>query len=140
MVVGFEGPSHVVNNVATARLNRELSRQQLASAVGISQDTLAYIENGTYTPSLVLALRMSRFLQSPLEDLFALPLGDHPPRRTRAEFLPKVPRRLVLIAIDLGYAFALACALSAELQVVGSGLGWPFSPECRDSCSSPGTA
>ena len=63
------------------RTERNLSRQQLADAVGVHYQTIGYIERGDYTPSLELALRLARYFDLPVEALFSLdpfaPLDAH---------------------------------------------------------------
>jgi DNA-binding XRE family transcriptional regulator len=54
------------------RTERNLSRQQLADAVGVHYQTIGYIERGDYTPSLELALRLARHFDLPVEALFSL--------------------------------------------------------------------
>ncbi len=71
----------VFNRIALAREAHGLSRQELADAVGVHYQTVGYLERGEYSPSLVLALRIARELQVPLEALFSLePLDDEPHR------------------------------------------------------------
>jgi putative transcriptional regulator len=60
------------NRLAVLRAERELSRQDLALAVGVHQQTVGYLERGEYAPSLVLALRIARFFGLPVEAVFSL--------------------------------------------------------------------
>lgn len=67
----------VFNRIADAREARGLSRQDFAAAIGVHYQTVGYLERGEYSPSLVLALRISRELDLPVEALFSLdPLPD----------------------------------------------------------------
>lgn len=50
----------------------EMSRQELADAVGVHYQTIGYLERGEYSPSLALALRITEVLEVPLEQLFSL--------------------------------------------------------------------
>ena len=54
------------------RLARGLSRQQLADAVSVHYQTIGYLERGEYSPSLALALQISRALDVPLDEIFSL--------------------------------------------------------------------
>ena len=54
------------------RTEAGLSRQDLADAVGVHYQTIGYIERGEYSPSLVLALKISQQLQRSVDDLFSL--------------------------------------------------------------------
>jgi putative transcriptional regulator len=60
----------VKNEVRELRRQRELSQSELASAMGVSRQTIIAIESGRYSPSLPLAFRMARFFDRPVEKLF----------------------------------------------------------------------
>jgi DNA-binding XRE family transcriptional regulator len=62
----------VANRVEQLRAESGLSRQELADEVGVHYQTIGYIERGEYSPSLVLALRISAVLGSPVEEVFWL--------------------------------------------------------------------
>lgn len=62
----------VFNRLEAARLAAGLTRAELAAAVDIHYQTLGYLERGEYSPSLVLALRISSVLQTPIENIFSL--------------------------------------------------------------------
>jgi putative transcriptional regulator len=70
----------VHNRLAMVRAERNVTRQQLAEAVGAHYQTVGYIERGQYNPSLDLALRIASFFKLPVEALFSLepfrPLTD----------------------------------------------------------------
>jgi putative transcriptional regulator len=53
-----------------ARLN--LTQGELAERVGVTRKTINSVENGIFVPSTVLALKLSRVLQTPVDDLFYL--------------------------------------------------------------------
>ena len=57
----------------SARAALDLSQQQLADLVGVSRQTINAIENDKYDPTLGLAMRLARFLNTPVEDIFCLP-------------------------------------------------------------------
>ena len=54
------------------RVQRNLSQAQLAAVVGVSRQTISSIETGQYCPSTLLALRLARVLETPVEALFWL--------------------------------------------------------------------
>ena len=62
----------MTNRLEEVRLAAGISRQELADAVGVHYQTIGYIERGEYSPSLVLALQMSRVLGIPVDQIFAL--------------------------------------------------------------------
>lgn len=53
------------------RAERELTRYQLAEAVGVNYQTIGYLERGEYNPSLDLALRLAEVFELPVEAIFS---------------------------------------------------------------------
>lgn len=47
-----------------------LSQGALAGKMGVSRQTINAIETGRYTPSLPLAIRLSRYFGRPVEEVF----------------------------------------------------------------------
>jgi DNA-binding XRE family transcriptional regulator len=62
----------IANRVEDLRTRANLSRQELAEAVGVHYQTIGYIERGEYSPSLVLALRIASVLGASVEEIFWL--------------------------------------------------------------------
>jgi putative transcriptional regulator len=62
----------IFNRIEEFRNEKGLSRNQLAEAVGVHYQTIGYLERGEYSPSLSLALRISRALNQEVSDLFSL--------------------------------------------------------------------
>ena len=58
------------NDVKERRRERGLSQGELASAMGVSRQTINSIEKERYTPSLPLALALARFFGTTVEELF----------------------------------------------------------------------
>ena len=58
------------NALKDIRVARGLTQQQLADALQVSRQTVISIENGKYDPSLPLAFKLSRYLQTPIEAIF----------------------------------------------------------------------
>lgn len=46
----------------------------MAKELGVSRQTIIAIENNKYNPTLELAMRLARLLNTPIEDIFKL--GD----------------------------------------------------------------
>lgn len=59
------------NRLTVLRAERDLTRQQLADAVGINVQTIGYLERGDYHPSLELAFKLSEFFKLPIEAMFS---------------------------------------------------------------------
>lgn len=64
------------NSIRVARAERRMTQQQLADAVGVSRQTVNAIESGRFIPSTVLALKVSRLFEKPVEEMFSLEEGD----------------------------------------------------------------
>ena len=47
-----------------------LSQAALGEALGVSRQTINAIETGRYDPSLILAVRLARFFESTVEEVF----------------------------------------------------------------------
>jgi putative transcriptional regulator len=61
----------VYNRLAVLRAERNLSRYDVANAVGIHYQTVGYLERGDYNPSLQLALRLAAYFELPVEAIFS---------------------------------------------------------------------
>ena len=60
----------IVSKVREERGRADLTQQQLAEMVGVTRQTIIAIEKGNYTPSVLLALKLSRVLETTVEELF----------------------------------------------------------------------
>jgi putative transcriptional regulator len=60
------------NNLKDLRARRELTQAELAERVGVSRKTINTVENGVFTPSATLALKLARALGVSVEKLFFL--------------------------------------------------------------------
>jgi putative transcriptional regulator len=64
--------SGLETRVRQVRRERRMTQAELATAVGVSRQTIISIEGGDYTPSVLLALRLAGALGSTVETLFYL--------------------------------------------------------------------
>jgi putative transcriptional regulator len=62
----------VYNRIKEFRQKLEMSQEELASAVGVSRQSINSIERGRYTPSLPLALRFAQLFGCSTDELFKL--------------------------------------------------------------------
>ncbi|MEI7885249.1 MAG: helix-turn-helix transcriptional regulator [Clostridia bacterium] len=53
-----------------ARIESEVSQEQLADLVGVTRQTINLIESGNYNPSLKLCLEICKVLHKTLDELF----------------------------------------------------------------------
>ncbi|MFD6948714.1 XRE family transcriptional regulator [Nocardiopsis sp. TSRI0078] len=65
------GGEAIYNRIAMLRAERNVSRRQLAEALGVHYQTVGYLERGEYSPSLHLALRIARYFEVPVEVVFS---------------------------------------------------------------------
>jgi len=61
----------IFNRIAVLRMERGLSRRDLADALGVNYQTVGYIERGEYAPSLELTFRLSELFGLPIEAIFS---------------------------------------------------------------------
>jgi DNA-binding XRE family transcriptional regulator len=73
----------VYSRLEEVRTVRGITRQELADAVDVHYQTIGYLERGEYSPSLALALRIARELDTAVGELFSLaPFTTHNPTIT----------------------------------------------------------
>lgn len=53
-----------------ARIENDLSQEQLAELVGVSRQTIGLIEAGNYNPSINLCITICKALNKTLNDIF----------------------------------------------------------------------
>ena len=61
----------VYSRIEQLRVERGLSRQELADSVRVHYQTVGYLERGEYSPSLFLALRIAAHFEVPVEVIFS---------------------------------------------------------------------
>jgi putative transcriptional regulator len=64
------------NNIRVERAIKNITQADLASGVGVSRQTINTIENNKYVPSTILALKIARIFDKPLEEIFILEEDD----------------------------------------------------------------
>lgn len=61
------------NNLRRCRFDKgEISQQELANQVGVTKQTIHSIEKGKFNPTAFLALKLARFFEKPVEEIFFL--------------------------------------------------------------------
>jgi putative transcriptional regulator len=63
---------YISNNVYTLRQEKGSTQEDIASAVGVSRQTVIAIEKGNYTPSVLLALKIAAYFKQPVEKVFII--------------------------------------------------------------------
>ena len=64
------------NNIKVERAIKNMTQADLAVLVNVSRQTINTIESNRYIPSTLLALKIARIFEKPLEDIFILEEGD----------------------------------------------------------------
>ena len=62
----------VINNIKKIRKERGIKQLKFAEDLQVTRQTLTAIENGKYNPSLELALKILKYFNLPLEEVFIL--------------------------------------------------------------------
>lgn len=57
------------------RARHNLTQKELADIVGIRRETIGHIENNKFNPSVILAYKISRALNSTIEEVFEFEKG-----------------------------------------------------------------
>ncbi|MDE5999224.1 MAG: helix-turn-helix transcriptional regulator [Bacteroidaceae bacterium] len=60
------------NRIRVERAERRISQANLASAIGVSRQTIFAIENNKFVPSTELALKLSAYFGKTVNELFSL--------------------------------------------------------------------
>jgi len=54
------------------RVKKGLTQEELSQRVGVRRETIVFLEQGKYNPSLKLALTIAKELKVPVSELFSL--------------------------------------------------------------------
>lgn len=77
----MKAPKVITRVRALREANPFETQQSLADALGVSRQTVIAIESGRYSPSLDLALRIARYFQLSVEEIFSLGEGTENPKQ-----------------------------------------------------------
>jgi len=64
------------NKLKIERAILDITQDELAKKIGVSRQTINSIEKNRYVPSTVLALKLSKIFQKPVNDFFELIEGE----------------------------------------------------------------
>ena len=62
----------MTNNLKVLRAIKNISQEELAKQIEVSRQTINAMEKGKYVPSTVLALKLVRFFEKPIDEIFTL--------------------------------------------------------------------
>lgn len=60
------------NRIRVFRAEHRMSQGELAEEIGVSRKTISTIEVGRFVPSTVIALKIARYFDAPVEEIFSL--------------------------------------------------------------------
>ncbi len=72
----LRGTHSVKNNVKIARVQVNLTQQQLAEKIGVTRQTISLIEKGKYNPTLKLCLDICYTVNKTLDEIFWIEKGS----------------------------------------------------------------
>jgi len=58
------------NRLEELRKQRNITQEELAAVLEVSRQTIGSLENGRYNPSITLAIRIARFFDIAVEEMF----------------------------------------------------------------------
>lgn len=64
------------NNLKVARVQVDLTQQELAEKTGVTRQTISLIEKGNYNPTLKLCLKICYAVNKTLNDVFWVERGE----------------------------------------------------------------
>lgn len=60
------------NRIRVYRAEHRISQEELADFIGVSRKTISTVEVGRFVPSTLIALKIARHFNVPVEDIFSL--------------------------------------------------------------------
>lgn len=64
------------NNLKVERAIKDITQEELAKQIGVTRQAINSIELGKYVPSTILALKLSRYFNKAVNEIFLLEDGD----------------------------------------------------------------
>ena len=64
------------NKIKLERAIKNITQEDLAKKIGVSRQTINAMEAGKYVPSTVLALKIVKYFDKKVEDIFELEDGE----------------------------------------------------------------
>ena len=58
------------NKLEEMRKQRGIKQEELADALEVSRQTIGLLENGRYNPSIILAIKIARYFDMGVEEIF----------------------------------------------------------------------
>jgi putative transcriptional regulator len=61
----------IKTRIREIRTKKGMTQEELANLVGVRRETIVFLEQGKYNPSLGLAFKISKELKVPIADIFS---------------------------------------------------------------------
>lgn len=62
----------ITTRIKELRARYDLTQDELAEIVGVTRQTMLYLEKGKYNPSLLLAHKVAKALKSSIQEVFII--------------------------------------------------------------------
>lgn len=62
----------LTNQIKVQRAIKNITQEELAAQIGVTRKTINTIETGKFVPSTILAIKLARFFEIKVEELFTL--------------------------------------------------------------------
>lgn len=62
----------LTNQIKVQRAIKNITQEELAAHIGVTRKTINTIETGKFVPSTILAIKLARFFEMKVEELFTL--------------------------------------------------------------------
>ncbi len=72
----------MLNKIREFRVKRGLTQEELAKKVGVRRETVIFLEQGKYNPSLKLAHDVAKKLETKIDELFVFEEEEENDRQT----------------------------------------------------------
>ena len=73
------------NQIRVERAKSKITQAELANQIAVSRQTIHAIENGKFVPSTVIALKIAKYFNVKIEDIFQLDDEDLTPKVAKAK-------------------------------------------------------
>ncbi|ACG62120.1 TPA: helix-turn-helix transcriptional regulator [Streptococcus equi subsp. zooepidemicus] len=64
------------NRLKELRARDGINQTQMAALAGVSRQTISLIERNEYTPSIIIAMKIAKVFNEPIEQVFSLVEGE----------------------------------------------------------------
>lgn len=71
-LIETDGNMKIKNSLKIWRAKKDITQQQLSDAVELSRQTINSIEKGKFVPSVMTALKLARYFETTVDEIFVL--------------------------------------------------------------------